>query len=661
MKKLFFLLAITMLLTGCNSAEKTEQPTAEITTTTNAETTVVTTAMKAENTSVVITSDTALETAEEITVYHALAAEYLTRIEKYEGFSDTLDMGADAVIADLDNDGSPELIIQICSMITVSAVFGIDENGAYRATVSNDSIISESTDDVSYIGEPPVGCIIDREPQYFARYWSGGSCGGEGGWARLVLSDREIKTEPLAQYVMHRDGFAQVYEYSGFESEEEYNKYIEDFFSQHQAAPAVKFRLLDVEKSEYRTLVLQQLEKYFAEYTAEDDSQHTVGMECTSIIAPRITDERIVVTGGESIDINKIKDLYGFDFEIEKDRSYEIGKEYCEKNYEGEELEAWRSRNYMDMGVKSDYIGTENADWLVNISYWHQGFQFACYENFLFVKDGKIAYETGIISTCLTGNYVSYGNDIYYATSGYAILHINMLNGEYDFIEFEEAWPAIADINEDYMIFGNGTLYVYDRKNKQIIKPSTDINWCGMDSTLMRLNGNIIEYSTYDDIETALFYNIETKESGKCNYTYYDGMLHYYENDEYTVRSPLNVASGEKYDGTLLTITRKSDGFSKTFDMTQLPKKGSSFTDCYTFQPTSVVFIEDWFIPDMDILEPVAINFETEEAVLVDYQIYHIYNLRNVNNRYFGNYLSEYDSLNENKEWKTGEIFFEMP
>ncbi len=198
------------------------------------------------------------------------AIEYLSQLEKCEGFADTLDMGADAVITDLDSDGSPELIIQICSMISVSDVFGIDENGAYRATVSKDSIISENTGDVSYIGEPPVCCIIDREPQFYSRYWSGGSCGGEGGWARLTLSDREIKTEPLAQYGMHREGFSQVYEYSGFENEEEYNKYIEDFFSRHESSPAVRFRFLDVEKSEYRALLLQQIEKYFTEYKSEN-------------------------------------------------------------------------------------------------------------------------------------------------------------------------------------------------------------------------------------------------------------------------------------------------------------------------------------------------------------------------------------------------------
>ncbi len=374
-----------------------------------------------------------------------------------------------------------------------------------------------------------------------------------------------------------------------------------------------------------------------------------------SAIEPNLTDKRITVTAEKLVDYEKIRELYGYDFEIEKGELYDIGKEYCEKNYEGEELEAWRSRNYLDMGIEAEYLECETADWLVNISYWHPGFQFAYYENFVFIKDGEIAYETGIINTCLTGNFKGDRNDRYYATSGYTILHINMLTGEYDFIE-ADSWPAIADINEEYFIYGNGLLYVYDRINKEIVIPEVDINWCGMDGNIVRLNGSRIEYSTYDDPETVLFYDIETRESGKCDYTYYDGMLHYFENDEYTVKSPLNVAGGEKYDGTLLTVTRKSDGLSKTFDMTKLPKKEERWTDRYTFQPGFVFFIGEWFIPDMDIMEPVAINFETEEAAYVDYQIYcDAYMLENSDGRYFGEYL------NENDEWEAGEVIFEIP
>mgnify|MGYP003296893645 CR=1 FL=1 len=54
MKKISLLLAITMLLTGCNTAEKAEQTTSEITTT--AETTVATTTTKVTTTTVTTTA-----------------------------------------------------------------------------------------------------------------------------------------------------------------------------------------------------------------------------------------------------------------------------------------------------------------------------------------------------------------------------------------------------------------------------------------------------------------------------------------------------------------------------------------------------------------------------------------------------------------------------
>lgn len=375
-----------------------------------------------------------------------------------------------------------------------------------------------------------------------------------------------------------------------------------------------------------------------------------------SAIVPKLTDKKITVTAEKLVDYEKIRELYGYDFETEKNVAYEYGKEYCEKNFEGDELEKWRSRNYLDeYGINAIYVGNEKADWLVNLSYGYYGVQLCTYENFLFIKDNEIAYETGIIPVAISSYGKVNGNDYYACTSGDAILHIDLLTGEYDFIEAAN-WPAIADINEEYLIYGNGLLYVYDRINKEIIMPEVNINWCGMDGSIVRLNGDRVEYSTYDEPETVLFYDIRTGESGACDYTYYDGMLHYFENDEYMVKSPLNVAGGEKYDGTLLTITRKSDGLSKTFDMTKLPEKEESWTNRYTFQPGFVFFVGEWFIPDMDIMEPVAINFETEEAAYVDYQIgCDAYMLENSDGRYFGEYL------NENDELEAGEVIFEIP
>ncbi len=264
-KKISILLALTMLLSGCNADKRAQETTTEITTTTTADTTAAATATAMETTAVTTTPETISEAAVKTPVYDARATEYLTEIEKCEGFAETLGYGVEAAIADLDNNGSPELIIQITGMISLAAVFGIDESGAYRASVSENSIISESTGDVSYIGEPPVGCIIDREPQYFARYWSGGSCGGEGGWARLILSDREIKTEPLVQYVMYRNEVDYIYEYSGFENDEEYNQYISDYFAAFESVPIVEERIAGMSDSEKKTVVLQLLDEYFTE------------------------------------------------------------------------------------------------------------------------------------------------------------------------------------------------------------------------------------------------------------------------------------------------------------------------------------------------------------------------------------------------------------
>ncbi len=376
-----------------------------------------------------------------------------------------------------------------------------------------------------------------------------------------------------------------------------------------------------------------------------------------SAIAPYLTDKIITVTAEKLVDNEKIRELYGYDFEIDEEDEYIISrKQAVEEKFEGEELEKWRSRNYLDeYSIKSFYVGNEKADWLINLSYGYYNTQLWCYENYLFIKDNEIVYETGIIPVSISGYGKVNGNDYFGCSTSDGILHIDLLTGEYDFIEADN-WSAIADINEDYFIYGNGLLYVYDRINKEIIIPEVDINWCGLDSNMMELNGSRIEYSTYDDPETVLFYDIKTGESGKCDYTYYDGMLHYFENDEYIVKSPKNVAGSEKYDGTLLTITRKSDGLSKTFDMTTLPKSEKNNTSGYTFQPGFVFFVDDWFIPNMDILNPVAINFETEEAAVVDYQVScHAYMFEKVDGRYFGRYW------NENNEYQACEIFFELP
>ncbi len=869
-KKLSLIVAIAMLLSGCNADKTAEITTTAETSAVTTETTTAATTTTAETTTVIASSATTAfsEKPAEPVSYDIRSTEYLTEIEKCESFADTLDMGADAVIADLDGDGSPELIIQKCALVTISDVFGIDENGAYKAEINADSIISENTGYVSYYGDIPCCFKVDGKQQYFSHYWSGGSCGGEGGWARLVLSEREIKTEPVTQYYMSRDGFAQIYDYVGFENEDEYNSYIDSYFAEFEAVETVSFRIAGTDKTERRGLILQQLDRYFSEqdrqntenygnseqrveeinfdfnFTLDDfsmdlnifekyfygswieqspypytkvftyqedsfvdgmfyclgfyedeaggymltmnggvhelyfvlaaspDTMYTVtdfniyykhygysgiykadennknlksaltegtidsfgvmklkqeydfdienfrtltdhyGGEwrwnadaegkplyvleaepeaekiifsqqyyCMSepdktrrwiitaekqndvwtatkhedLIAPKITNKKIVVSGEELIYLEEIVNLCGCNFEVEKDEQYEYAKKYCEENYEGEELEKFRSRNYLDEGyAAATYLGNENADWCVEISYGYPHAMLASYENFVFIKNGEIKYETGFIGINLAGGGCVEGNDYYMPSSAGPILHINLLNGEYDFIPTENIWSAIADINEDYFIFGNGLLYVYDRKNKEIIKPSADINWCGLDSTVMQLNGNIIEYTEYNDPDSGYYYNIETEESGVCEIIP-EAKRGYYEDENYIITGELNLPEDDIYDGEIITVTRKADGLSKRFDMTQFPEKYQSTSwGGYNFFPSGTFTIEGWIIPEMWGVVPIAINFETEETAVIDFKATFSGIVKD-NGRYFGNYWDENDVIH------AGEIFFELP
>ncbi len=186
-KKISLLLAITMLLSGCNTAEKAEQTTTESTTTTTAETTVTTTTTKATTTTVATTapveeisaSDILLSPVENIGMNTAMPIEseeisgiesetdypdkeHIRLVKEYAWASETVqnqlnsfnwerseqDFGISApacaeelvfnsgLYEDFDNDGIKESIIGLnisCdSVIGCLALFYCDENGVEK-------------------------------------------------------------------------------------------------------------------------------------------------------------------------------------------------------------------------------------------------------------------------------------------------------------------------------------------------------------------------------------------------------------------------------------------------------------------------------------------------------------------------------------------------
>ncbi len=369
-------------------------------------------------------------------------------------------------------------------------------------------------------------------------------------------------------------------------------------------------------------------------------------------ISPIITDKTLVVNAKEAIDLMEISSHYGYDIDFKEDEAYQRAKEYCEQEYSGNELEEWRNRNFFDEKyIDAAYIGNENADWMVNISYCYPDVQLTSYENFVFIKDGRITYETGIIAINQYSSLID-ENDCYVLTTEQGIIHIDLLTGKYDNIP-ATSWSGIADINDDYFIFGNGDLMAYDRKQQKVIELAVDINWCPLDKHLMMLDGETIKYTIADAPDQGHYLNIKTGENGICEDLHED-IDKYYENENFHLISANNT---NKYDASLINVTRLSDDLSKCFNMTEFPNEYIiEFRSDYSFDPRSVFAVGEWFIPQISKLIPLAINFETCEAVKVEYEVYVLlHTLTEDDGRYFGTYLDKDDNL------RAGEIFITLP
>lgn len=369
-------------------------------------------------------------------------------------------------------------------------------------------------------------------------------------------------------------------------------------------------------------------------------------------ISPIITDKTVIITAEETIDLTEISAHYGYDIDYTEDEAYQRAKKYCEQEYSGKELEEWRSRNFFaEKYVDAAYIGNENADWVVKISYGYPNVQLASYENFVFIEDGEIAYETGVMAINQCGWQID-GNDCYVLTSAQGIIHIDLLTGEYDAIPATD-WSGIADINDDYFIFGNGDLMAYDRKKQEVVELAVDINWCGLDKHLMMLDGEVIKYTLADAPDQGYYLNIETGENGVCEGLHED-MNIYYQNEDFHLISANNT---DKYDGSVIKVTRLSDGLIKCFDMTGFPDEYIiEFWSEYSFNPCSAFVNGEWIFPEISRLIPVAVNFETCEAAKVEYEIRIFLNtITEDDGRYFGTYWDKDDNL------RAGEIFINLP
>ena len=366
------------------------------------------------------------------------------------------------------------------------------------------------------------------------------------------------------------------------------------------------------------------------------------------------------------IDIETVASDYSFDMipDYKNDETWKMQKKYIEEKYRepeeaekhfGETLEDWKKRDYFSKpNYQIKYVGLENCDFVIcKLIGFMEVVQLEEYEILLFVKDGKVVRATPMMQRSGLNMYID-GNDLYETAGGGDILHIDIRTGKYDYIK-APGWCSIPGINDDWIIFGNGTVQAYNRHTGEIVTPEPEISWCALDTFYIRLNGSRIEYTAHGHPNGGWYYDLETGESGEMP-EIYSGMDNgVYESSLYTAKSYYNRKNGKSGDFSKITVTRKSDGLEKVYDFTGLIDP--DMEEHWDTEPYHLWW-GDWFITYIKGIGRIAVNFETEETadvVIDESDIYHISRQRQYGDRYMVYYWRE-----ENGSTLFGEIGFEI-
>lgn len=190
--------------------------------------TELTTTIKTTEAETTITEETEAEETPQNTFYSSddRVQSYMEQLVQLDSFNEVLPQAAYCLICDLDSNGTPEVVIQAAAHISVSAVFSVDDEGAFMAEPSGGTAFTDEDTWRSYDGDIPQGFIFDGKDQYFASCLIGGTA-GYGGIIKLELNGRKLSSEYVGEYSYSS---TMGFEYSGFDNEEQYNEYIYSYF-----------------------------------------------------------------------------------------------------------------------------------------------------------------------------------------------------------------------------------------------------------------------------------------------------------------------------------------------------------------------------------------------------------------------------------------------
>ena len=400
---------------------------------------------------------------------------------------------------------------------------------------------------------------------------------------------------------------------------------------------AVNFKAEEICKGEYEgvyNISYNPLSDKF--YVDDNDKTYTIELKFPAEkIKPAVLEEKIGYTTEHVVDKAKIeKELWeNLEFDLTKDESYEYIREFDEHHTEGIEKNRELGHQFLMQNLYFYYIGREEGDWLCLANYRAPSVigGFTAYTNLALIKDNKVVKEIHLENE-IRGTYFSEG-EVFVVTS-FELLKLDLKSGTSTPIMYDNL-GSICHIDENLIIYGSSNIQIYNRKTGEITETGIDYHTYACPDYEIRLNGNRLEYEAFEN-EKGMVYDLETGE------IYEDESLEFYdyaENDKYI------VFQRDRVDYKTLTITRKSDGLSKEFDITEISPDGKGLI----FNGMFVEFWEDWcFISSLDWY---AVNFETEEIAACDF----------ISHYSFLSYNSEGDCLYSNTDELTAVIKPALP
>ena len=282
-----------------NSGEVAE--TAEV-----SETEPVTSAETAAETTALETSEKETEETPQ-TVRYSYDSRVQSYMEQLESFNEVLPQAAYCYVCDLDSDSTPEVVIQAAANISASAVFSVDNKGAFMAEPAGGTVFTDEKTWCSYNGDIPKSFILDGKDQYFAECFVGGTA-GDGGIIKLELNGRKLSSEYIGRYSFSG---AMGYEYSGFENEKQYNEYIRSYFSKLE--PQWKLMpysdVLDIEEKSPR-IISALLEEFYSDRDSLAELEEVLDVDLEYDIVFKKTFSRTEYNESGNVDENS----YSYDY-----------------------------------------------------------------------------------------------------------------------------------------------------------------------------------------------------------------------------------------------------------------------------------------------------------------------------------------------------------